>query len=234
MEDSLPPLSEEAKNFKPGIYKHYKGGVYKGLFVARHSENPEEELVIYKSVDDGLVWARPVKMFSGEVEKNGDKISRFEYIGGENSEDPKTTVAVSGGFDPLHKGHVRMCREAKKLGDELVVILNNDNWLRAKKNHVFMEEQERAEIVEELEAVDKVVISEHPEDPEDMSVARELKKVSPDIFANGGDRKEENTPEGEVCEEIGCKMVYNIGEGGKVQSSSWILANYLKSSQENE
>lgn len=135
-------------------------------------------------------------------------------------------VAVSGGFDPVHIGHVRLFQEAKKLGDELVVILNNDNWLRKKKRHVFMPEQERKEVLAALRAVDRVVITSHGENPEDMSVAAELAELKPDIFANGGDRFADNVPEVAVCRKIGCKMVFRVGRGGKVQSSSWLLANY--------
>lgn len=135
-------------------------------------------------------------------------------------------VAVSGGFDPVHIGHVRLFQEAKKLGDELVVILNNDNWLRKKKRHVFMPEQERKEVLEALRAVDRVVLTSHGENPEDMSVAAELAELKPDIFANGGDRFADNVPEVAVCKHIGCKMVFQVGRGGKVQSSSWLLANY--------
>lgn len=139
---------------------------------------------------------------------------------------PQVIVAVSGGFDPVHPGHVRMFKEARALGDLLVVILNNDNWLKAKKGYAFMSQQERKEIIESIRWVDKVVISKHPKKPTDMSVANELRKLKPNIFANGGDRKKGNVPEGIVCKEIDCKMVYNIGYGGKVQSSSWLLANY--------
>jgi D-beta-D-heptose 7-phosphate kinase/D-beta-D-heptose 1-phosphate adenosyltransferase len=135
----------------------------------------------------------------------------------------KIIVAVSGGFDPVHIGHVRMFNEAKKLGDELVVILNNDNWLRAKKGYTFMPEHERKEIIEAFDAVDRVIVTSHPEDPSDMSVCDELKMLRPHIFANGGDRTNKNVPEIPVCEEIECQMVYNIGQGGKVQSSSWLV-----------
>ncbi|MDB5239115.1 MAG: symbB [Candidatus Parcubacteria bacterium] len=132
-------------------------------------------------------------------------------------------VAVSGGFDPIHIGHVRMFEEAKKLGDRLVVILNNDNWLMKKKGYVFMPQEERAEIIRNIRWVDDVVISSHPEGAQDMSVASELRALKPDIFANGGDRKEDNTPEGIVCKELGIEPVYEIGRGGKVQSSSWLI-----------
>ncbi len=142
----------------------------------------------------------------------------------------KKVVAVSGGFDPLHIGHVRMFEEAKSLGTYLVVILNNDNWLRAKKGFVFMGEQERAEIIKALRVVDRVVLTAHrPNDP-DRSVAKALRKIKPDIFANGGDRnvqdaKNRKSPlntDQRLCEQLGIRMVYNVGRGGKVQSSSWL------------
>ncbi|MFA6252705.1 MAG: adenylyltransferase/cytidyltransferase family protein [Patescibacteria group bacterium] len=133
------------------------------------------------------------------------------------------TVAVSGGFDPVHIGHVRMFEAAKKLGDKLVVILNNDNWLKKKKGYVFMREKERKEIIEAFAVVDKVVITKHPKNPKDMSVCTALRQVKPDIFANGGDRKLDNIPEVQVCKEIKCQMIFNVGKGGKVQSSSWLV-----------
>jgi len=138
----------------------------------------------------------------------------------------KIIVAVSGGFDPIHIGHVRMFERAKALGDELVVILNNDNWLVKKKGYAFMSEQERKEVIEALKPVDRVIISGHKPNPDDMSVAHELQILKPHVFANGGDRKQDNIPEIPVCEAIGCTMVFNVGRGGKVQSSSWLLAKY--------
>jgi cytidyltransferase-like protein len=146
----------------------------------------------------------------------------------------KIVVAVSGGFDPIHIGHVRMFYEAKALGDELVVILNNDNWFGIKGRHLFMSEDERKEIIEALRPVDRVIISKHKKSKKkfgrstkEYSVCRELEELKPDIFANGGDRFKEDVPEVETCQKIGCKMVFNIGEGGKVQSSSWLLGKYL-------
>lgn len=131
-------------------------------------------------------------------------------------------VAVSGGFDPVHIGHVRMFEEAKKLGDKLVVILNNDNWLIKKKGYAFMPETERAELIKSLAVVDDVVLTFHGPEVEDRSVCAELIKLKPDIFANGGDRTFDNIPEVPVCENTGCKMVFGVGKGGKVQSSSWL------------
>ncbi len=139
----------------------------------------------------------------------------------------RIVVAVSGGFDPLHIGHVRLFQEARKLGDELVVILNNDSWLLKKKGYVFMPQEERKEILEALESVDRVIITNHQPNPEDMSVCAELLELKPHIFANGGDRREDNVPEVLVCNEMGCKMVFNVGEGGKVQSSSQLAEDYI-------
>jgi len=136
----------------------------------------------------------------------------------------RIVVAVSGGFDPIHIGHVRMIREAAALGDELVVILNNDNWLRKKKGYAFMREQERKEIIESIQGVARVVLTSHAPDCEDMSVCETLREIRPHVFANGGDRKPGNVPEDAVCEELGIKMEYGVGRGGKVQSSSWLTA----------
>lgn len=143
----------------------------------------------------------------------------------------EVVVAVSGGFDPIHIGHIRMMQEARGYGDKLVVILNNDNWLMDKKGSVFIPQQERKEIIEAIRGVDEVVFTEHEpgEYFRDRSVCAALRKLKPDIFANGGDRKPDGDPAPEVavCEELGIKMLYNIGHGGKVQSSSWILAAYM-------
>jgi cytidyltransferase-like protein len=137
-------------------------------------------------------------------------------------------VAVSGGFDPVHIGHVRMFNEAKKLGDYLVVIVNNDNWLRLKKSYNFMPEDERREIIESFKAVDRVMLTLHDEMSTDMSVCKELAILKPDIFANGGDRKEDNVPEYTLCEALGIKMIFGVGAGGKVQSSSDLVKRAKK------
>jgi len=140
----------------------------------------------------------------------------------------EVVVAVSGGFDPLHIGHVELFEEAKKLGDKLVVILNNDNWLRAKKHHIFMHQAERKGIIEALRVVDKVVLTKHSANPKDMSVCQALEELKPNIFANGGDRTKKNIPEVSLCQKIGAQMVFGIGPSGKVQSSSWLLSKYVE------
>lgn len=131
---------------------------------------------------------------------------------------------VSGGFDPVHIGHVRMFEEAKKLGDELVVVVNNDNWLRFKKGFVFMHEDDRKEIIESFRPVDRVILTSHILGTDDITVCRELELVRPHIFANGGDRKENvPVPEYEICRRLGIEMVFNVGHGGKVRSSSELV-----------
>lgn len=135
------------------------------------------------------------------------------------------TVAVSGGFDPIHIGHVEMMKEAKALGDRLVVIVNNDHWLMAKKGFVFMNERERKAIVEAIRYVDEVILTGHTEHPTDMSVCTELERLRPDVFANGGDRKPDGdpVPEVELCNRLGIQLIYNIGHSGKIQSSSELV-----------
>ena len=142
----------------------------------------------------------------------------------------KIIVAVSGGFDPIHAGHIRLFKEAQKLGDELVVILNNDHWLKKKKDFVFIPQKERKEIMKSFQWVDKVLLTRHSSHSKDMSVSEELKKLRPNIFANGGDRTKKDIPELAICKTINCKMVFNIGKGGKIQSSSWLLKRFLKRS----
>jgi D-beta-D-heptose 7-phosphate kinase/D-beta-D-heptose 1-phosphate adenosyltransferase len=134
-------------------------------------------------------------------------------------------IAVSGGFDPIHPGHIRLFQEAKKMGDKLVVILNNDNWLKKKKGYVFMREDERKEVIAALAAVDQVILTSHKPNSKDMSVCAELKKIKPDFFANGGDRTIDNIPEVAVCDKINCKIAFNVGRGGKIQSSSWLVSD---------
>ena len=138
--------------------------------------------------------------------------------------DKPKIVAVSGGFDPLHIGHVRLFKEARALGDELVVIVNNDNWLRAKKGFAFMPENERVELIEAFPFVDRVVVTEHMPDDPDRSVCAALARIQPDIFANGGDRFADDIPEAVLCNELGIELAFNIGSGGKVQSSSDLVA----------
>lgn len=127
------------------------------------------------------------------------------------------TIAVSGGFDPIHKGHIQMIREASEYG-QVIVILNSDDWLVRKKGYNFMPFEERAYIAGSIKGV-TIVTSVNDSDG---TVCRALERFKPDYFANGGDRYETNTPEMEVCERLGIEMLWNVG-GGKIQSSSKLV-----------
>jgi cytidyltransferase-like protein len=131
---------------------------------------------------------------------------------------PRTVVAVSGGFDPVHVGHVRMIAEAAKMGD-VVVIANSDEWLMRKKGYVFMTWDERQEILYNF----KGVVDVYEAIDDDDSVCKTLGKLKPDIFANGGDRKDNNVPEVALCNELGIELRWNVG-GEKIQSSSELVA----------
>lgn len=116
-----------------------------------------------------------------------------------------------------------MIRAARKYGDEVVVILNNDHWLRGKKGFAFMPEKERAELCLAMGA-DRVYLTKHRKGDPDRSVCKALRALKPDVFCNGGDRKgTKDIPEAAVCAELGIKMVFNVGKGGKIQSSSWLV-----------
>ncbi len=136
-----------------------------------------------------------------------------------NINNKKPLVAVSGGLDPVHYGHVRMIKEAAKYG-RVVVILNSDEWLTRKKGKPFMCWEERAEIVGAFRDVYRV----SPVDDSDGTVCEALKRIKPAYFANGGDRKSDNVPEVQVCQELDIEMLWNIG-GDKIQSSSNLIAN---------
>jgi cytidyltransferase-like protein len=136
-------------------------------------------------------------------------------------------VATSGGFDPLHVGHVRLIQEAAALGDKLVVIVNSDQWLIRKKGFVFMKLKHRMELIRAIKGVDEVIAW----DDGSPTVKGALRKLKPDIFAKGGDRSSlDKVPEAKICQEIGCKIVFNVGKGGKVESSSWLLKKFLENS----
>jgi D-beta-D-heptose 7-phosphate kinase/D-beta-D-heptose 1-phosphate adenosyltransferase len=135
-----------------------------------------------------------------------------------NKDKKEIVVAVSGGMDPLHIGHIRYLKEAKKLGDKLVVILNSDNFLIKKKGFVFMPYKERKEILENIKYVDEVFDCVDI----DQSVCKSLAQLKPDIFAKGGDKTISNILEGKVCEDLGIKIVFGVG-GEKIQSSGWLV-----------
>ena len=123
-------------------------------------------------------------------------------------------VAVSGYFDPIHIGHLDYLELAKKLGDKLVVIVNNNHQCKLKKGKPFMDELDRMRIVESLGIVDEVFLSIDS----DRSVCKSLEEIKPDIFANGGDRATSEIPESVVCKKYNIEMVDGLGD--KIRSSS--------------
>lgn len=133
----------------------------------------------------------------------------------------KKIVAVSGGFDPIHIGHVRMIQAAAQMGD-VIIIANSDKWLMRKKGYVFMPYEERQEILYAI----KGVVDVYEASDDDDTVCKTLEKVKPDIFANGGDRKEGNVPEYDVCTRLGIQMEFGVGGKDKPQSSSWLVDKF--------
>jgi cytidyltransferase-like protein len=141
----------------------------------------------------------------------------------------KRIILITGGFDPLHSGHIAYIKAAKELGDSLIVGVNSDEWLRRKKGQEFMPWQERATIIAALHDVDRVINF----DDSDNSAKDAIKKVraihpaAQIIFANGGDRTKENIPEMDLLEEmLHLEFVFGVGGEDKKNSSSWILQEW--------
>jgi D-beta-D-heptose 7-phosphate kinase/D-beta-D-heptose 1-phosphate adenosyltransferase len=139
------------------------------------------------------------------------------------------TVMVSGGFDPVHRGHVRMIREAAKYGD-VIIIANSDSWLHRKKGFVFMEFEQRSEI---LDAIKGVIIVDSVDDS-DGTVCEAIRRYKPTYFANGGDRGRNNTPEQCVCEELGVELLWSIGGDNKAAASSELVNRFRENTKKKE
>ena len=141
----------------------------------------------------------------------------------------KKAIIVSGYFNPIHKGHIEYFNNAKKLADELFVIVNSDYQRLLKASKKFQEEDERMIIVSNIKAVDKAILSID----KDRTVCKTLKLIFNEyeteyelFFANGGDQNNDTIPERSICEKVGITLVDGLGD--KVQSSSWLLKNYEK------
>ena len=134
-------------------------------------------------------------------------------------------ILVTGGFDPIHSGHIEYLQSAKNLGDILVVGLNSDEWLTRKKVRPFMPFKERQSVIENLKMVDEVISFDDSDDTAHGAIFKVMstfgygKKI---IFANGGDRVEGNVPEHDTYDNI-VEFVYGVGGVAKKNSSSWIL-----------
>ena len=135
-------------------------------------------------------------------------------------------VVVSGGFDPIHSGHISYFKAAKKLGEKLIVALNSDAWLIKKKEKFFMPFEERKIIIENLSMVDEVIDFEDDELGSATQALMKVKKSYPNdeiIFCNGGDRTKNNIPEMQIEDVI---FEFGVGGADKKNSSSWILKDY--------
>ena len=149
----------------------------------------------------------------------------------------KRIVLVTGGFDPLHSGHIEYLNAAKKLGDELWVGVNSDTWLTRKKSKPFMPAIDRLQIIKNLKMVDNVISFNDNDDTANDAIKRVLeshsgrqKRLSDEdvqiIFANGGDRYPSNTPEQKEYHN-NTKVTFKFGVGGaKINSSSWIIEDH--------
>lgn len=132
-------------------------------------------------------------------------------------------IIVSGGFDPIHSGHIEYFKSAKGYGNKLIVALNSDEWLEKKKGKFFMPFSERYSIVSSIKYVDEVIGFDDDHMGSSINALKIVKKKYPDdeiYFANGGDRNEENIPEMRVD---GINFLFSVGGDDKKNSSSWIL-----------
>ncbi len=139
-------------------------------------------------------------------------------------------VLISGGFDPIHSGHIKLIKEASNFGN-IVVLLNSDKWLQNKKGKEFLPFEEREIIMKELKNVIDV-LSFDDSDKTCIDGLRKAKKKYPDYrlkFANGGDRNNNTTPESTFCEKNNIELLWSIGGNNKSNSSSWILKKWKDS-----
>jgi len=143
----------------------------------------------------------------------------------------KKIVLVTGGFDPLHSGHIQYFKRAKELGEVLYVGVNSDEWLTRKKGRPFMPLQERLRIIQELSMVD-YTITFLDNDGSARNAIKQVRELNPDsiiVFANGGDRTAENIPEMDVNNDLRyppVEFVFGVGGSDKINSSSWILEEW--------
>ena len=139
----------------------------------------------------------------------------------------KKVVLVTGGFDPLHSGHIAYFKAAKELGDSLCVAVNSDDWLKRKKGKPFMNIEERMAVLKELKTPDVVIEFRDKDDTACDAIKMALEVYDEVIFANGGDRSNENTPEYERYRDDD-RVEFKFGVGGedKKNSSSWILERW--------
>jgi len=137
-------------------------------------------------------------------------------------------IALSGGFDIIHPGHIRMIKGAQNFG-RVLIILNSDSWLMKKKGLVMMPWHERKEILLAIKGIDFV----ESVDDHDGTVCEALKRLKPNIFGNGGIRGQKNTPERQLCNELGIACVWGIGGGEQDVYSNDILEKIYSAKRPN-
>jgi cytidyltransferase-like protein len=136
----------------------------------------------------------------------------------------KKAVIVSGYFNPLHKGHLELFRKAKEIGDLLIVIVNNDLQRELKGSKFFQDQNERIEIIRELNMVDMAWISIDKDSTQNETLKLMVEKFYGSMklaFANGGDQTNDTIPEKDMCNQFNIELIDGLGD--KVQSSSWLL-----------
>jgi len=136
----------------------------------------------------------------------------------------ETVVIVSGGFDPIHEGHLDLWEAAKALGDKLVIIVNSDSFLRRKKGFVFWTLETRCRVASKWADSTFIAIDEDQTVCETLEVVARIFRGAKLIFANGGDRKSESDiPEAEICKSLGIEMKFGVGGSKKGSSTALVL-----------
>ena len=136
-------------------------------------------------------------------------------------------ILISGGFDPIHSGHIKLINDASKYGD-VIVLLNSDEWLRNKKGKEFLSFDERKIIMKNIKGVIDVIEFDDSDKTciDGIKKAKSLYKNDIIKFANGGDRNDKTTPETEFCDKNDIETLFGIGGNDKSNSSSWILKKW--------
>lgn len=140
----------------------------------------------------------------------------------------KTYYIISGGFDPLHEGHIALIKEATSKSNGVIILLNSDDWLTRKKGKCFMNFSSRKIICENIKGVTEVISFDDADDSacDGIKMCREKFPYDNLIFGNGGDRTKDNIPEIPICEKYAVKLEFGIGGKNKANSSSWILKKW--------
>ena len=142
----------------------------------------------------------------------------------------KTYYIVSGGFDPIHEGHIEMIKSSAEASDGVIILANSDDWLIRKKGKNFYQLKTRLAILKNLKGVVDVIEFDDSDDSASDGIRKARAKYPSDklVFANGGDRGKDNIREDSVCEELGIEKVFGVGGDNKANSSSWILDKWGK------